>query len=179
MGHVIDEVYFHADVEGLTPGSLISNMVDPYGHRAFTYATSSIELARAFAITGFGLPTDLHCQELSVYRVALDDPILDPHFNLDSTVRIVTSESGTVLEVVEATVAMSVAQATHSMANYLMWPDGSRAYDEEGYATVPPKYQLDLRYDDHNRKNMLDELQLLDAYPDPDTIFRRLAELYP
>jgi hypothetical protein len=179
MGHMKDEMYFHADVRGLTTGSFISNLVDPYGHRAFTCGTTSIELARAFAVTGFGLPINLHGQKLCVYRVALDDPTLDPHFNLDSTVQIVTSESGTVVEPVEAAVSMSVAQATQLMAQYLRWPDGSRAYDQEGYATVPPKYRMDHRYDDHNRKNMLDELQLLDTYPDPDTIFKRLEELYP
>jgi hypothetical protein len=172
-------MYYRADVMGLRAGEPTSNVVDPYNERAFAYAITSLELARAFAVTGFGVSSHQPGQGLAVYQVTLEEPVADPDFNLDATVQVVTSELGTIVGLADASVSMSVAQANKVMARYMRWPDGRSAYDDDGYATVPPKYLLDLRYDDHNHKNMRNELELLGTYPDPRTIAKRLEELYP
>lgn len=64
------------------------------------------------------------------------------------------------------------------MARYAQRPDGSPIYTEEGYGTVPLKYVLDHRYDDHNRENMRRELETLETYPAPQTIRKFLQERY-
>lgn len=171
-------VYYRADVAGLKPGELTSNTVDPDNVRVSTYATTGLELARAFAVTGFGV-SGQRDQERSVYRVTLDDPIrTDPDFRSDDNARVVTSELGTIVNLVEANVSMGIQETTALMARYAQWPDGSPIYKDEGYASVPPKYLLDNRYDDHNYENMLQELETLDTYPDPQTIQKFLAERY-
>lgn len=169
--------YYRADVQGLGPGQPIGNIVSE--GEALSYATTNLELARAFAVAGFGVAPDQRDQELSVYEVKLDHPEEDPDFNLDATAQIVTAESGTAVALVEAKVSMNKAQAVQLLAHYLRWPDGSPAYDDDGHATVPPKYTTDNRYDTHNHRNMLNELELLGTYPTPAEIFSELARLYP
>ncbi len=151
-------------------------MLDPYDQWVSTYATTSLDAARAFAVKAFGVTRD---QERSVYKVTLDDPILpDLDFRSDDEVQFVRSHWGTVVELVEANVSMSIAEANAVMARYAQWGDGSPIYDDEGYATVPPKYLLDNRYDSHNHENMRHELETLDIYPDPETILQFLEQRY-
>jgi hypothetical protein len=111
--------------------------------REYTYATTNLEVARAFAVYAFGVPRD---HERSVYRVDLDDPIVgDPEFWCDQNASFVMSHWGTVLEVVEENVTMTVDEAREVFSRYARWVDKSPVYDNDGYATVPPIWRNDKR----------------------------------
>src|ERR1700741_3884819 len=63
-------VYYTADMDGLWPGAMTTSTISPYDSQRYTWATSNLDLARAFAFGG-----------LSIYRVQLDQPIMhDPDF---------------------------------------------------------------------------------------------------
>lgn len=169
-------VLYRADVKGLRPGSDTGRMVpfweqDPA--REYTFATTSIDAARAFAVFAFGAARD---HERSVYRVQLDDPIVfDPEFRSDEAISFYMSHWGTVVEVVEETVAMTVDEAKRVLWNDARWVDDSRMFDDDGHATVPPKWLVDSRFD-------VDEIQKalrgLGSFPDPNDVLRFLEQHY-
>ena len=79
-----------------------------------------------------------------MYRVDLDDPIvLDPEFKSDEYATFYMSHWGTVREVVEENVALTVDEAKRVMARYAIWVDDSAMFDGDGYATVPPTWRDD------------------------------------
>jgi|GEM_PF-1424701 len=141
-----DVVLYRADVKGLKPGADTGRMRAWFDGREYTYATTNPDVARAVAVKAFGVARD---HERSVYRVQLDDPIaLDPEFLSDNYASFVMSHWGTVEEVFEADVTMSTEEADRTMARYARWVDESPMYDGDGYATVPPKWFNDTRFDD-------------------------------
>ena len=140
-----DEVVFYrADIQGLKPNDATLRMVASYDGNEYTYATTSLDVARAFAVFAFGVPRD---HERSVYRVELDDPIvLDPEFRSDEAISFVMSHWGTVLDVVDEKVATTVDEARRIMSRYgPHWMDKSLINDEAGNATLPPKSRNDSR----------------------------------
>jgi hypothetical protein len=122
-------VYYSADVEGLWPGVMTTSITSPYDSQRYTWATSNLDLARAFAFGG-----------LSIYRVQLDPPILhDPDFKQAIDTWFVMSSHGIVLEVVGESPQTTLEQAERVTSKYALWAkDGSPIYDDHGYATVPP-----------------------------------------
>jgi hypothetical protein len=109
-----DVVLYRADIRGLKRGAETGRMVAWWPEdREYTYATTNLEVARAFVVYAFGVPRD---HERSVYRVDLDDPIV-------------------VLEVVEENVTMTIDEARQVMSRYARWVDESPVYDNDGYAT--------------------------------------------
>jgi hypothetical protein len=101
-------VFYRADIQGLKPGDETLRMFASLNGHDYTYATTSLDVARAFAVSVFGVARD---HERSVYRVQLDDPIvLDPEFRSDEHVSFVMSHWGTVLDVVEEKVTMTTDQ---------------------------------------------------------------------
>lgn len=122
-------VYYTADMDGLWPGAMTTSTISPYDSQRYTWATSNLDLARAFAFGG-----------LSIYRVQLDQPIMhDPDFRQAIDTWFVMSRHGIVLEVVEENPRTTLAQAERVTSKYALWvKDGSPIYDDDGYATVPP-----------------------------------------
>jgi hypothetical protein len=53
-----DVVLYRADVRGLKPGDATGLMIPCYGNREYTYATTNLDVARAFAMFAFGAPRD-------------------------------------------------------------------------------------------------------------------------
>ena len=94
-------VYYSADMDVLWPGAMTTSTISPYDSQRYTWATSNLDLARAFAFGG-----------LSIYRVQLDQPIMhDPDFRQAIDTWFVMSRHGIVLEVVEENPRMTLAQA--------------------------------------------------------------------
>jgi hypothetical protein len=85
--------YYRADVQGLNPGDAATRTLDPQDGTEYTYATTSLDVARAIAAK--------HA-DFCVYHVALDEPIeADPDAVEDNLGALfVTSPSGTVADVV-------------------------------------------------------------------------------
>lgn len=167
-------VLYRADVQGLKPGDPTGRMISPYEQdREYTYATTSLNAARAFAVFAFGAARD---HERSVYRVQLDEPIvLDPEFRSDESVSFYMSHWGTVIEIVEETVAMTVEEAKRALWNDARWVDDSRMFDDDGYATVPPKWRHDSRFDVEEVRN---DLRGLGMFPGPNDVLRFLEQHY-
>jgi hypothetical protein len=42
---------------------------------------------------------------------------------------------------------MTIGEARRVFSRYAHWMDGSSVYDDNGYATVPPKWHADHRFD--------------------------------
>ena len=121
----------------------------------------------------FGVPRD---HERSVYTVQLDDPIVqDPDFRSDEYASFVMSHWGTVLEVVEENVTMTVGEARQVMSRCARWVDESHIFDDAGYATIPPKWRIDNRFDHEEIRN---ELRTLGAYPEPQGVLKFLNERF-
>ena len=81
------------------------------------------------------------------------------------------SHWGTVLDVVEQNVTMTVDEARQAMSRYARWVDESPIFDDAGYATVPPKWRNDNRFDDEEIRNAL---RRLGAYPNPHAVLQFL-----
>jgi hypothetical protein len=163
---------------GHNPG-LMRTQPEWWDGREYTYATTNPDVARAFAVKAFGLPRD---RERSVYRVKLDDPIVeDPDIASDEHARFVMSHWGTVIEVFEADVTMSIDEANQVRARYAVWPvDGSPVYDDEGYGNVPPLYRGDARFDAADCEEIRHALRShLGTYPTGQAISAFLKEHYP
>jgi hypothetical protein len=170
-----DVVLYRADVRGLKRGAATGRMVAWWPEDIeYTYATTSLDVARAFAVYAFGVPRDHEC---SVYRVELDDPIVaDPEFRSDEYVSFVMSHWGAVLEVVEEKVTMTVDEARQVFSRYARWVDESPVYDNDGYATVPPIWRTDNRFDSNEIRQ---ELRTLGTYPEPHAVLEFLNERFP
>ena len=170
-----DVVLYRADLRGLSRGAPTGQMVAWWPEdREYTYATTSLDVARAFAVYAFGAPRD---HERSMYRVQLDDPIVgDPDFRSDEYVSFVMSHWGTVLDVVEENVTMTVDEARQVFSQYTRWVDESPVYDNDGYATVPPKWRNDNRFDNDEIRQ---ELRTLGTYPEPHAVLKFLSERSP
>ena len=170
-----DVVLYRADIRGLKRGAETGRMVAWWPEdREYTYATTNLEVARAFAVYAFGVPRD---HERSVYRVDLDDPIVgDPEFWSDENASFVMSHWGTVLEVVEENVTMTIDEARQVMSRYARWVDESPVYDNDGYATVPPLWRNDNRFDNDEIRQ---QLRTLDTYPEPHAVLTFLNERFP
>ena len=148
-------------------------MIPWYENREYRYATTSLDVARAFAVYAFGVPRD---HERSVYTVQLDDPIVpDPDFRSDEYASFVMSHWGTVLNVVEEKTTMTVDEARQVISRYARWVEGSLVFDNAGYATVPPKWRDDNRFDEEDIRN---ELRMLGTYPDPHAVLKFLNDRF-
>lgn len=170
-----DVVWYRADISGLQRGDETGRMVPWWPENCgYTYATTRLDVARAFAVFAFGVPHD-HAR--SVYRVELSGPILcDRDFRSDENTWFGMSHSGIVQEVVEENVTMTIAEAHQVMSNYAPWVDGSPVLDNDGYATVPPKWRADNRFDDDEIRT---ELHTLGTHPDPRDVLKFLSERFP
>jgi hypothetical protein len=170
-----DVVLYRADVRGLKRGAETGRMFAWWPEdREYTYATTNLEVARAFAVYAFGAPRD---HERSVYRVDLDDPIVgDPEFWCDQNASFVMSHWGTVLEVVEENVTMTIDEAREVFSRYARWVDKSPVYDNDGYATVPPIWRHDNRFDNDEIRQ---QLRTLGTYPEPHAVLEFLNERFP
>jgi hypothetical protein len=159
-------VLYRADVQGLQRGDDTTRMVDPRDNREYTYATTNVDVARAFAVQAFGLQRD----HRSVYRVELDQPIVpDPDFLSDLDTSFVMSHWGTVVDVVDETVTMTVDEARRLMSRYALWADKSPIYDADGFANVPPPVRNDSRFDAEDIDEIRTQLRQLGTYgPPPD-----------
>jgi hypothetical protein len=165
---------FRADVKGLKPGSETTRMVDQSDGREYTYATTNLDVARAFAVKAFGLQRD-HAR--SVYQVELDQPIVtDPDFESSATTSFLMSHWGTVVDVVEETVTMTVEEAHRVMSQHALWVDRSPIYDPDGFANVPPTVASDVRFDEEDKAEIRRQLRQLGVYAQPVDI-RQLAEV--
>ena len=174
MGTTDKVVLYRADIKGLGPGGETSRMVAWFDSREYTFATTSLDVARAFGVYAFGVPRD---HERSVYRVELDYPIFpDPDFRSDVHVSFVLSHWGTVLEVVEENVTLTADEARKIMSAHARWVDDSPIYDDAGYATAPPKWSEDTRYD---AEEVGVELRKLGAYPNPRAVLQFLNARFP
>jgi hypothetical protein len=166
-------VFYRADVQGLRPGDATGRMKSWFDNYLYTYATTRLDVARAFAVYAFGASDD---PERSVYRVELDAPIMeDPEFRSDEYVLFVMSHWGTVLDVVEENATMTVDEARQVFSRHARWVDGSATYDNDGYATVPPNWRNDDRFDDDD---ICQELRTLGAYPGPHAVQKFLNERF-
>jgi hypothetical protein len=157
-------VYYRADVEGLERGQPTARRMDAFVGRECTYATTNLQVARAFAVerevrTGI---------RRSVYRVELAAPICpDPDF-AGGTLRwdpgCFISPRGTVLDVVDLHVDdMTIDEAFSFMAQFNVWPqDGSPLYDDNGYVTVPTELV--------GMPRVEDDFRALGKYPEHDVI---------
>jgi hypothetical protein len=61
-----DVVLYRADERGLKPGGATGRTKSWFDNYEYTYATTSLDVARAFAMYAFGAPRD---HDRSVYRV--------------------------------------------------------------------------------------------------------------
>jgi hypothetical protein len=163
-------VLYRADVKGLKPWSDTARMKSRFDNQEYTYATTNLDVARAFAVFAFGVPRD---HERSIYRVNLDDPLaFDPEFHSGPEAHFYMSHWGTVVETVEPDVTMTVEQAKRVMSRYALWVGGNRIYDDDGYATVPPRW-CSTRFD---QDIIQQELRTLGTFPEPDAVVRFLNE---
>jgi hypothetical protein len=130
-------VFYRADVRGLIPGAETTRTRSPYDGHDYTYATTNLNVARAFALQADGRP---HGEALSIYRVQLDPPVLwDPDFQQRPDTWFAMSHWGTVLDVVAEEPGMTLDEARTVMSTYAVWvTDKSPIYDSDGYANVPP-----------------------------------------
>ena len=167
-----DVVLYRADVRGLKPGDATGLMIPCYENREYTYATTNLDVARAFAVFAFGAPRD---HERSVYKVELDNPIVpDPEFRSNENASFVMSHWGTVLDVVEEMVTITIDDARRVMSKYdALWLDKSRIYDGDGYVTVPPEWRNDHRLDEIRQ-----ELREFGTYQWPREILEFLNERF-
>jgi hypothetical protein len=171
MGRMAEVVLYRADIQGLRPGADTGRLLSWWGDgREYTYATTNIDIARAFGVYAFGAPRD---HERSVYRVELDPPIVhDPDFKSDEYAGFYMSHWGTVKELVEETITMTAEEARLVFSRYARWVDGSAVYDDDGYATVPPKWRAD-RFDAEEIRR---ELRTLGTYPEARAVLSYLTE---
>jgi hypothetical protein len=81
---------------------------------------------------------------------------------------------GTVLDVVEEMVTITIDDARRVMSKYdALWLDKSRIYDGDGYVTVPPEWRNDHRLDEIRQ-----ELREFGTYPWPREILEFLNERF-
>ncbi len=169
-----EPVYYRADVQGLSPGDPTTHMTDPRDGQEHTYATTNLEVARAFAL-------GVNDGNSSVYRVELADPIMwDREIKqLQHGTRFLMSHGGTVTDVVEKNPAMTPEEAREVMSQYARWARyGSRIYDHKGYATVPPalskgvseKLAKTLNVEPGSYRCTAEQLRQLGLYPPPFSI---------
>jgi hypothetical protein len=86
------------------------------------------------------------------------------------------SHWGTVLEVVEENVTMTIDEAREVFSRYARWVDKSPVYDNDGYATVPPIWRNDNRFDNDEIRR---QLRTLGTYPEPHAVLEFLNERFP
>lgn len=159
---------YRADVQGLKSGDETTRMMDPRDGREYTYATTNIDVARAFAVQAFGLARD---HPRSVYQVELDAPTVpDPDFVSDLSTSFVMSHWGTVVDVVEETVTMAEMAARRVMSQHALWVDGSPVYSADGFANLPPMVSTDTRFDDEDKDEIRKQLRQLGEYAHPADI---------
>lgn len=166
-------VFYRADLRGLPPGAAARRQPSWWGEISrYTCATTSLNVARAFASYAFGAPRN---DERAVYRVELDaaTAMRDPALDSNEAVSFVASRRGTIRDVVEGhTPPMTPEAAYRVMRKYVRWPDTTPVYDDDGYATVPPWWHTP-RLD---RDEMRHEVHRLGIYPEPQAVLRLLYE---
>lgn len=174
----MDKVLYRADVSGLQVGGPTTQLYDVNdSNQSRTHATTNPKVARALTVLRFRLPPNV---DLSVYRVELDEPlVLDPAFPSDEQAEFYLSHYGTVVDLYGDDPAMSRDEALAVMNRYAQWPDGSRIWDDNGHATVPPQYESDPRFDDDDREQMRKELRVLGFYPAADAVLAFLRRHHP
>jgi hypothetical protein len=133
-------------------------------------------VARAFAVVGLNTARNF---ERSVYRVELAEPVLsDPFFLSDNATGLFfASHWGRGIEVVDRELTMGDEEA-RAVLSKLLWPDGTTpTFDDEGFATVPPKWANDLRYDDDEMRSRLRKENYM--YPHPLIVSKILSRYFP
>jgi hypothetical protein len=167
-GGEVAMLYYHADEKGIKPGFSTTVTPDPYDGREYTYATTNLDAARAFALQSKGHKVK---EPRSVYLVELDAPIVwDPDFLQDLGSWFVMSSGGTVIDVVDEEVTMTIDEAHKVMSRYARWVDKSPIYDADGYPNVPPRWRDDHRFDEKDVDRIKHELRTIGQFPPPPLI---------
>jgi hypothetical protein len=130
-----EPLWFRADKAGLQPGNLATHSERPLNGRLVVYATSRLEVARAFAAQRGGG---------SVYQIDPIDPTGvfrydDPDYPPSSGAGCIAFDDASIVRVVEARVDMTRDAAWQLMSRHFLWPDQTRMYDDEGYPTASPQ----------------------------------------
>jgi len=158
-------MWFRADVPGLRPYDPANHSGMPLSGRRVVYATSRLDVARAFAASRGGW---------WVYEVRPIDPTGvfqydDPDYPPESGAGCLAFDDASVVRAIDQAIQMTADDAWRFISQFFLWPDKSRMYDDDGYPTASPEMRAASRG--------AEELRPLGQYPKPDAVISFIRQL--